>query len=571
MLLEGDSAAGSWSSCPTEVLQQIVVQIDDPSDLLRLGQVDRLMNQVALQHLLQRTGVQGVERGWIFAHARGSLRKEVVHALCMSLWINDDIHDMRFYVSPTVQQIFREIRGLTRFIGRLKRLGGLVVVFRGLDHRFGRRTLTPIPTDAWQTAFCCFIDTILSKGCESIEVEGADFFHYHFEVDGDQYFPFYTPLSRSDALPQTRERKRGEKNERRQPDSHRSLISRISTTLQRLMKRKDGYEKMDDWVPILPNNIEDQAFIEEEVRKAACLKRFLIRSSMLLVPLFLPFTLQTLRIHALAIRELELTGIRISEEPYIQKLVKLDFPALQKFSYRHHEESRGTQLSPLASACIFEFLVRHSSIESLELYPFHHESIPPNITSPLLPRLRTLVAHPREAVWVICCPDWHGNLEAVTLATINVRDRIFQIASDDTRNDYEYFDEAISAVADTSRPVTLNLELRSDQGLASWITGQVNLGETSPIRQLKHISSLSVSLRLVRQTSSISQLWSYLPRWFGLFPALRHLKLSEAPYGRNDAMNQKLYRCIVDACPLLETLRVFLDLVFPESGVDPRL
>lgn len=560
----GTKETESWSSCPIEIFEQIVVHLDGPS-LLNLGKVDHLMNQVALKQLFEQSGVQGVQRGWIFAYSPNDLPKEIVPALCIAFWISDHIHDMRFYMNPDVNQSFREIRGLARFIEKLKYFGGLTIVFNGVDRWISRRarfTAFPItiPNNIWRAAFCSLLKAALLKKCEYVEIQGAHSLHHHFETDVAGY---NEPLIRLDNQP-AKEWLEEEGTYEKEPEPSTLIQSSgMTEVLTRWLKRgsSNGHSRQLFGTTKLVTPHASPPSLPP--MGEPCLKQLLIRSPVPLLPLFLPTTLRILNIHAPTITELALVDLQIDEEIYIQRITQLKFPGLRKFSYVYDISTKNAKPSLRTPECILAFLQLNPSINTLHLYGFSPAVVLPYISTPLLPRLKSLKAHPRVAAWILCDPDWHAVLEALSLVSDKLEPRmpVELMPALEAGSHYQHFDEALLSVAALSRPVTLELIFRSGQGLLPWITEHVNSRAQSAITQLTHVTSLTLSLQ--RHIRLQSGLLSGLPKWIGLFPVLQHFELLEVPYGQDTVKNEKLYSAITRSCPRLETLRVCEMQVFP--------
>jgi len=212
-------------------------------------------------------------------------------------------------------------------------------------------------------------------------------------------------------------------------------------------------------------------------------------------------------------------------------------------------------------ADIQSFLGHHPSIEILHLYGVEvPEGIQPapSLTVAILPRLKSIIAHPFYVLWILNCLLLHKK------ASLNLTD--IGISSEYHMNtdtfDYGLFDDVLERVA--AFPVgKIKLMLR----FASAGESDINDWFENHISQMNDASTSSIISRLDNVTSLVvSSFWfvqfnwktmELLPEWLGVFPNVTAIEFADQPEENVHKLQDKVFvRKVAMACQKAQQLGV---------------
>ena len=283
-----------------------------------------------------------------------------------------------------------------------------------------------------------------------------------------------------------------------------------------------------------------------------------IHSDMLLRNPFFKWTITMLNSGASTISTLSMSVPDLPQEIWKKFLNSITLPQLSDF------EITSELVRPLYGvrfADVQSFLRHHPSIETLHLYGVEvPEGVwpAPSLTVPILPRLKSIIAHPFYVVWILNC------LLLDTKASPNLTD--IGISSEYHMNtdtfDYVLFDGVLERVA--AFPVgNIKLMLR----FASASESDINDWFENHISQMNDASTSRIISRLDNVTSLVvSSFWfvqfdwktmELLPEWLGMFPNVTAIDFANQPEENVHKLKDKEFlRKVAMACQKTQELGV---------------
>ena len=188
------------------------------------------------------------------------------------------------------------------------------------------------------------------------------------------------------------------------------------------------------------------------------------------------------------------------------------------------------KLHGVCFADVHSFLGNHPSIEVLHLYGVDIPKgiwPPPLLTIPILPRLKSIIAHPFYVVWIL-----NGLLldkeASPTLADIGISSEYRSTAA----FDYALFDDALERVAvfPTAKiKLTLRFASTGQNAMNKWFENHVSkkddTSKFSIISRLNNVTSLVISSFLY--VCYDRNLIEVLPDWLGMFPNVTAIEFAD--------------------------------------------
>ncbi|KIM41251.1 hypothetical protein M413DRAFT_445290 [Hebeloma cylindrosporum] len=279
-----------------------------------------------------------------------------------------------------------------------------------------------------------------------------------------------------------------------------------------------------------------------------------IHSDMLLRNPFLEWTITMLNSRASTIGILSVKLSDLPEEIWKMFLDGITLPQLFDF------EITGDLMVPFHGfrfADLHSFLHRHPSIETLHLYGVEIPKgvwPPPSLRISILPRLKSIIAHPFYVVWIL-----NGLLMArKTCGSLTD----IGISSEYSRNpstfDYTLFDRALQCVAAfPAGQIRLMLRFASnnDGDMNDWIEKQLatknDPSKSNIVSRLENVTSLVVSTFWIIDYDWKSM--DMLPDWLAMFPNLREIEFTDQAQ-ENVQKLEEFVRKVAMACPKAESL-----------------
>jgi len=178
-------------------------------------------------------------------------------------------------------------------------------------------------------------------------------------------------------------------------------------------------------------------------------------------------------------------------------------------------------------ADVHSFLGNHPSIEVLHLYGVDIPWPPPLLTIPVLPRLKSIIAHPFYVVWIL-----NGLLSdekaSPTLTDIGISSEYQSTAA----FDYALFDDALERVAvfPTAKiKLTLRFASTDQNAITKWFEDHVSkmhdASKSSIISRLNNVTSLVISS--FGYVCYDQMLIEVLPDWLGMFPNVTAIEFAD--------------------------------------------
>ena len=506
---------------PVELLLEIIQRLDNPA-LLSLGLACRCVHALALDTLFSKNNIRNPRSGWLTAY---QTPVETLPALRNALFIQE-LDELNYYFNPPVERMLNEVRDLRALMSRMPTARLVKLHFSVVDHHFGVAGREPqgLNAEVWKKEFQGLLDVVLEKGCNELYVEdgvtliGLDSKHIvEFpDVDGELYFYIFCHpacLIFADARGDSQKAIESDLNVQLGPSM--DSVNRFFAPGQNVsLETPDGQRVTH--LPIVPvRNIKPT--------------KVSIHSDMLLRNPFFEWTIAMLNSGASTIGTLSMKLSDLPSENWKVFLNGITLPQLFDF------EIVCGLIVPLHDVCftdVHSFLGHHPSIEILHLYGVEVPKgiwPPPPPTIPILPRLKSIIAHPFYVAWAL------SSLLLDKEASPNLTD--IGVSSECSRNppafDYSLFDHALECVAAfPTGKIKLTLRFASIGGnrntMNNWIEKHLatanDASKSSIISRLCNVTSLVISSWFLNFNWKTMEL---LPEWLGMFPNLTAIEFTE--------------------------------------------
>lgn len=210
---------------------------------------------------------------------------------------------------------------------------------------------------------------------------------------------------------------------------------------------------------------------------------------------------------------------------------------------------------------VHSFLEHHPSIEILYLYGVEVPKgiwPPPSPTIPILPRLRSIMAHPFYVVWVLNSrlldKEASPNLTNIGISS--------ECARNPPAFDYALFDHALECVAafpTGKSKLVLRFASIGNTNISDWIKKHLATTNDTPkssvISRLYNITSLFIS-----SFWHVDYDWNLiglLPGWLGMFPNLTAIEFTDQPQANVHKLEDKEFlKNVAMACRRVGVLGV---------------
>ncbi|KAF9452106.1 hypothetical protein P691DRAFT_805633 [Macrolepiota fuliginosa MF-IS2] len=561
------------SELPIELLDHIITQLDDPA-LVSLAKTNHLFNNLALHAFFIRNNVSGPRHGYLVSRLAPP---EIIPALNAALWLTD-LQSITYYLNPDFRQMVMETRGLAALVDRLPSVEHVDVYFGSVDYWLNELygmggtwmaimglTMEERPRlgkERWRKAFVGLLDGVLSKGCVKLSVSGGSIFQeFYVEDEARQtavertfaFWPRATTLPLSGRPPTPRPPFLGKPDIVSSGFSGPGFFSYFVASLRR------GWSSVWKWTlwfftsthaatlpePILKIKLDEPEKFEPLPNPS--LSSFQIRTSMLLQPLFLHKTIDIFQTQAPALRELSLIGAKATTDTWETLFSSIHLPALETFCYMF--DTLIVDRPTLTLQVVHDFLVRHPTIQFLELYGIVIPIEFPVLQQDILPYLTRLDAHPQVIAWFLkdvqCLPS---------LDTVHITSE-YTASWMDRPNSYAYFDEGILTVSALPRPINLRLKFNTELELVPWLNTHNDQGRAdSALGKLTNVKKLAVSCQYL-VTFSKDVLVGVLPAWLAVFPSVEEFAIVEHPCPDEVLDLKEFHTALWSVCP---GLRKFL-------------
>lgn len=585
-----DMSAGlaNFYDIPYELLAQIFVHLDNAT-LFSLGKVNHHFNYVALLALFGRNQVAGVQEGHIVSRLAPP---EIVPALNAALWITD-LHSITYHFNSDFDRMVQETRGLEAFIRRLSNVGHVAVYFANVDNwleelqclhgMFGscivEKQMPALGRQRWRKAFMGLVDSVLAKanGRVDLLVSGGDQLREFYVNDeatmvgkGGGWMGFgmsFWAHSSTLLLPAL-----GCVGHACRLDSVLKdalfRLSEVGSFSHIAFRAGQIWSSVGRWIrgcfdpacaphhdlPSPPSalTLQEPAHmgesLESEPISRPCLSNFQIRTSMLLEPPFFHKTIHILQTQAPALRELYLIGAKATTDVWHELFSSIHLPALETFCYMI--DTPIIYHPTLTLQIVHDFLVRHPTIQSLELYGIIIPPEFPELQESILPNLTRLDAHPQVVAWFLKDAKQLPKLDTVHITSE------YTASWMDRPNTYAHFDEGILSVSTHPRATNLHFKFNTELELLPWLMAHIDLGRTgSALGQLVNVNKLTISCQ---QSVDIPRdaLVNVVPRWLCLFPSLEEFVVADLPCPDEVLEFKEFHVAVVRACPGLKRFMV---------------
>jgi hypothetical protein len=273
---------------------------------------------------------------------------------------------------------------------------------------------------------------------------------------------------------------------------------------------------------------------------------------MLLRNPFFKWTVAMLNSGASTIGTLSMTVPNLPQEIWKTFLNSITLPQLSNFEITSElvRPVHGVRFADVQS-----FLGRHPSIEILHLYGVEVSGVwpAPSLTVPILPRLKSIIAHPFYVAWILNC------LQLDNKASPNLTDISISCHPNTAAFDYALFNGVLERVA--AFPVgeiklTLRFASADKSDINGWFENQMNDASTSSIlSRLDNVTSLVVSSFWFAQFTWKTM--ELLPEWLGMFPNVTTIEFARQPEENVHKLKDKEFlRKVAMACQKTQELGV---------------
>ncbi|KAF9454364.1 hypothetical protein P691DRAFT_787680 [Macrolepiota fuliginosa MF-IS2] len=520
---------GTLSDLPTEILEQVIVHLNDAM-LLRAAQVNQRLNSVALSEFFKRHNVFRYKS--IVVDSPHGETMTTLRALCMAVWIKH-VPLLIFHINPGIPDLFDEVYGLTVFIDQLEHFGSL-----DLHIGFGtwREVMPPTSHERmargqhWRDAFFSLLEIVLLKGTQRLYISDRQKMQDYLEMD-------------QDGLPS---------------------VLRYGASLRRLggwiIKKGRGIvhsafvrgldEEVVVYGPRSPrtmikrwgsnrSTVINAGCITPSVPRVLGLEQLLLSSPSLISPLFFSRTLSMFRGFAGTLRILSISYETRDQHRWATMLEQIELPRLD-YLYCHGIGTHPVDPPMTITEMIILFISRHPSLTNLEVRNLPPLLNPPEST-PVLPNLRSLIAHATFTKFLLQNPDNCHHLDKLFILP--------QIPSDaphPTSTDYySEVDTTLSLIASfTPGAIQLQLYITAMPDALNWMNEHIRLDSTSVLRRLARVRHLTVWVFPSTPRVPEGPLLEVLPGWLALFPSLEVLYVGVTG-------TQVFYDEVVGLCPQL--------------------
>lgn len=531
---------------PGELLMEIIQRLDNPA-LVNLGLTCHHLHFLALNTFFSNNDIHDPKGGWLVAY---KTPVETLPALRSALFVRrlDQLH---YYFNPPVDRMIEETRDLVALISRMPTIGLVKLHFSTVDQHFNFGGGEPriLDTVLWKEALQSLLELVLEKGCHELYVQGGETLIGLYPKQGDDVESQDVDDVRviPPDLDVSRRRQRKNLFGKLRLGSFLGFVNRFFAPVQNVILRVET---------LSGDKVTHSA--TQPVRNLNPAK-ISIHSDILLRNPFLEWTVAMLNSVASTLRTL---SIKLSDLPHERRkdlLHNITLPQLSNF------ELTCDFMVPLHGVCftdLHSFLSRHPSIEILYLYGLEVSKEvwpPPSLRIPILPRLKSIIAHPFYVVWVL------NSLLSDKKASRNLTD--IGITSEYYRNatrfDYSLFDRALERIAAfPSAKIKLTLRFSSfgANDMNDWMEKHLdaapnNASNPSIIPGLKNVTTVVISSCWMRDYDR--KTIEILPDWLGMFPKLTAIDFTDqAQENVQQLTGKEFLRKVARACPSVPFMEV---------------
>ncbi|TFK32415.1 hypothetical protein BDQ12DRAFT_728710 [Crucibulum laeve] len=514
---------------PDELLHLISNELDDES-ICRISITCRRFHYLALPILFERHDEYYHQEGFLVSYQG---KKETVPALKMALFVTQ-LQEIHFYLNHTVERLFSELNHLRGLVSRLTSLKTAMISFSDVDVWLqevlsdnGEESTLPtrpmIEVERWKEAFLGLMDAFLRASCTRLSIQGG---RRIFEV---------SQAMASDSIPAI-------------PSPYDQLSME---SLSLYPPAATFQEEINTSMPWDTSNKLNQAssFYYERTRDRAmtsALVNFEIFSEILLEPLCFSWTLDALNASANTLTHLAFKVENIPSTTWSHLFGSLSLNALESLNITC---GLVIQEPHITTESFFEFLARHPTVTTLDLYGVSILEEGFLLPKGILPNITTITAHPSYIVGIVRqqCDKSTPSLKSITVSSEYYTHRSF---------DYRLFDDALVSVTQLATDIELGLKFAYEIGLDQWFLTHSSSTNPSIIRNLHHVQKLTIKVSwFIELSSTVFQIF---PIWLSLFRNLSYLEFAELPsesVERFTSMDNKhLLEEIAFRCPRLESI-----------------
>jgi len=531
MACERSNTTTTLCDLPMDLLLEIIQHLDNPA-LLSLGLTCRCVSFLALDTFFANNNIHDPRSGWLIAY---NTPVETLPAFRNALFLRR-LEQVHYYFNPGVERMLGEVRDLHALISRMPTISVVKLHFSVVDGYFAREERQVLNSEVWKKEFQGLLDLVLEKGCYELFVrDGASLIGLYPEhvvefsdVEGGFCFILSPPclifaVAREKAIESDLNLNVGRKKRKR-----KNLLGAVQ--LRPLIQYVNRF-----FAPgtqnVKPESPDGQKVTSTPIVPVCNIKptKVSIHSEMLLRNPFFEWTVAMLNSGASTITVLSMKLSDLPQDIWKRFLNGVTLSQLSDF------EITSELIVPVHAACFVDvrsFLGHHPSIETLILYGVEVPKgvwPPPSLTIPILPRLKSLLAHPFYVVWIL-----NGLLldkkAFPTLTDIGISSEYYRNTS---RFDYALFDAALERVAVFPRNVKLTLRFASSDknGINNWFMEHASkandTSKSSVISRLNNVTSLVISsFYFVHYDRKLIEV---LPDWLGMFPNVTAIEFADQP------------------------------------------
>jgi hypothetical protein len=238
-----------------------------------------------------------------------------------------------------------------------------------------------------------------------------------------------------------------------------------------------------------------------------------LRDSMMLLPFFLPHTLDLLRSQSSTL--VELLIYEDSLDGWKEFFACLSAPLLEELVIKRKSFE---EPSAVSFDLLFKFFRRHPALRRLKLdhICMPKAKIPPSESPRLFPNLEYLDAHPTILAILLKYPMRFPKLRYISVSLTSYDG--FGLAISVLSSEIKYF------ISNCLKPIHLSFAFNAGQYFVSWFRYQVQNPVFNPLQYLTELEELTVVLETTRFGEMISFL-QLLPHWLLPLPNLKVLRV----------------------------------------------